>query len=91
LIFVPTFSHPTPHFLLKHENELVGNAGAVFNSINKTQIKNISIPLPPLSEQKRIVAILDEAFESIAKAKEKAGDCRESWFRDNQGKGGTKK
>ena len=59
-------------FLLKHENELVGNTGAVFNSINKTQIKNINIHLPSLPEQKRIVAILDEAFESIAKAKESA-------------------
>jgi len=60
------------NFLLKHENEIVGNTGAVFNSINKTQIKNISIPLPSISEQKRIVAILDEAFESIAKTKENA-------------------
>ena len=60
------------NFLLKHENEIVGNTGAVFNSINKTQIENIKIPLPPLPEQKHIVAILDEAFESIAKAKENA-------------------
>jgi type I restriction enzyme S subunit len=60
------------NFLLKHENEIVGNTGAVFNSINKTQIENIKIPLPPLPEQKHIVAILDEAFESITKAKENA-------------------
>ena len=60
------------NFLLNNENELIGNTGAVFNSINKTQIKNIKIPLPLLPEQKRIVAILDEAFESIAKAKENA-------------------
>jgi type I restriction enzyme S subunit len=32
----------------------------------------ILVPLPPLPEQKRIVAILDEAFESIGKAKENA-------------------
>lgn len=32
----------------------------------------IPIPLPPLSEQKRIVAILDEAFEAISKAKANA-------------------
>ncbi|MFA7035981.1 MAG: restriction endonuclease subunit S, partial [Methanosarcina sp.] len=60
------------NFLLKHENEIVGNAGAVFNSINKTQIQNISIPLPSLPEQQRIVSILDETFAAIDKAKENA-------------------
>ena len=60
------------NFLLKHEKELAGNTGAVFNSINKNQIENILIPIPPLPEQKRIVAILDKAFESITKAKENA-------------------
>ncbi|MBI9031716.1 restriction endonuclease subunit S [bacterium] len=57
------------YFLIKHENEIIGNSGAVFNSINKTQIKNIQIPLPPLPEQKRIVAILDKAFTAIERAK----------------------
>ena len=60
------------NFLIKHENEIEGNAGAVFNSINKTQIENIEIPLPPLPEQQRIVSILDEAFAAIAKAKANA-------------------
>jgi type I restriction enzyme S subunit len=59
-------------FLLKHESEIVGNAGAVFNSINKAQIEAIEIPLPPLPEQQRIVAILDEAFAAMAKAKANA-------------------
>jgi type I restriction enzyme S subunit len=60
------------NFFLKHENEIVGNAGAVFNSINKTQIENLSIPLPPLPEQQRIVSILDDCFSAIAKAKANA-------------------
>lgn len=47
------------NFLIKHENEIVGNAGAVFNSISKTQIENILIPLPPLPKQRAIVAKLD--------------------------------
>jgi type I restriction enzyme S subunit len=57
------------NFLLKHENEIIGNAGAVFDSINKKQIENIEIPLPSLSEQQQIVAILNETFSAIAKAK----------------------
>ena len=60
------------NFLIKHENEIEGNTGAVFNSINKTQIESIEIPLPPLTEQQRIVSILDEAFAAIAKAKANA-------------------
>jgi type I restriction enzyme S subunit len=60
------------NFLMKHESEIVGNTGAVFNSINKAQIEAIQIPLPPLPEQKRIVAILDETFAAIAKAKANA-------------------
>lgn len=60
------------NFLLKYENEIVGNSGAVFNSINKSQIEDILIPLPSLKEQQRIVAILDEAFAAIDKAKANA-------------------
>lgn len=48
------------NFLLNHENQIVGNTGAVFNSINQTQIKNILIPVPPLEEQKQIVAKLNQ-------------------------------
>jgi type I restriction enzyme S subunit len=57
------------YYLLKHEAEIVGNTGAVFNSINKNQIGNISIPIPPIEEQKQIVEILDKAFTAIDHAK----------------------
>jgi type I restriction enzyme S subunit len=60
------------NFLLKHENEIIGNIGTVFDSINKIQIENIEIPLPPLPEQKRIVSILDKCFSAIDKAKTNA-------------------
>jgi len=60
------------YFFLKHESEIVGNAGAVFSSINKAQIESIELPLPPLPEQQRIVSVLDEAFASIAQAKSNA-------------------
>lgn len=35
------------NFLIKHENEITGNTGAVFNSINKSQIEAIQIHAPP--------------------------------------------
>lgn len=60
------------NFLIKHEHEIEGNTGAVFNSINKNQIETIEIPLPPLPEQQRIVSILDEAFAAIDIAKANA-------------------
>lgn len=60
------------YFFLKYEKEIVGSTGAVFNSINKTQIGNILISFPPLPEQKHIVKILDEVFERATKAKENA-------------------
>lgn len=37
--------------------------------ISSRQIKDIDFPLPPISEQKRIVKILDEKFEAIEKLK----------------------
>ena len=54
--------------LLSKQNEIKGNEGAVFASINKAQIENLEISLPPLPEQKRIVVILDEAFAGISLA-----------------------
>jgi type I restriction enzyme S subunit len=50
--------------------ELPKLARGVKPGINRNDVYNISIPLPPLPEQKRIVKILDEVFENIEKAKE---------------------
>ncbi len=52
--------------LLAKQRDIKENEGAVFASINKKQIESIYIPVPPIAEQKRIVEILDEAFEGIA-------------------------
>jgi type I restriction enzyme S subunit len=43
-----------------------------YPSLNLPAIKGISVPVPSLPEQRRIVAILDEAFEGIAAAKANA-------------------
>ena len=40
--------------------------------ISASQIKNIEFPLPPIPEQQRIVAILDQAFADIEKARANA-------------------
>jgi type I restriction enzyme S subunit len=49
------------------------SGGAAIQNVASVGIlKEIGIPLPPLSEQRRIVGTLDEAFESIAAAKASA-------------------
>ncbi len=54
------------YYFFKHfEDSIQGNEGAVFNSINKAQIERIEILIPPLTEQKRIVKILDDKSEAI--------------------------
>jgi type I restriction enzyme S subunit len=60
------------NYLIKNGSEITGKTGAVFNSINKSQIEDILIPLPPLPEQQRIVSILDRCFTAIDKAKANA-------------------
>jgi len=47
--------------LLHLQPEIAGKEGAVFASINKSEIASLPISVGPLPEQHRIVAILDEA------------------------------
>jgi type I restriction enzyme M protein len=47
------------HILKSIESTITGNGGAVFDSISRTQIEEIEIPLPPLEVQEQIVAELD--------------------------------
>ncbi|MDA8082627.1 MAG: restriction endonuclease subunit S [Nitrospiraceae bacterium] len=46
--------------------------GATFKELSGGKLKEVTVPLPPLSEQQRIVRILDEAFDGIAIAKTNA-------------------
>jgi len=43
-------------------------AGTTFKELSTRNLAGIKIPIPPLAEQKRIVEILDKAFEGIDRA-----------------------
>ena len=47
-------------------------AGSTVRNLNIDLASRVSLPVPPLSEQHRIVAILDEAFDGIATARANA-------------------
>jgi type I restriction enzyme S subunit len=55
-------------YYLNHLDLSVYITGLTVPKLNQTKLREIPIPLPPLSEQKRIVEILDEAFEGIDRA-----------------------
>jgi len=46
--------------------------GARMPRADMNEVLDFTIPIPPLPEQKRIVAILDEAFDAVGKAKANA-------------------
>jgi len=54
--------------LLHLQPEIAGKEGAVFATINKSEIERLQLATSPLSEQQRIVGVLDEAFASLATA-----------------------
>ncbi len=47
-------------------------AGSTVRNLNIALVSSVDVPIPPLPEQQRIVAILDEAFAAITKAKANA-------------------
>jgi restriction endonuclease S subunit len=68
--FVPEF---LLYFLMAKRDQLVAQAtGNAQPNISQIKVKNTIVPIPPLSEQQRIVGLLDEAFEAIATAKASA-------------------
>jgi type I restriction enzyme S subunit len=46
--------------------------GANINNLKFSDLGDFEIPIPPLSEQQELVAIIDDAFESIERAKSNA-------------------
>jgi type I restriction enzyme S subunit len=49
-----------------------GSSGSAQGGFNATKLGALTIPIPPLAEQQRIVGLLDEAFAGIATAKANA-------------------
>ena len=68
--FIPEFLY---YFFLSKKDALISQAtGNAQPNISQIKIKNISVPIINLDQQQRIVAILDQAFEGIAKARTNA-------------------
>ena len=61
------FNNP---FVMDKVKSLISGSAQPQLPINK--LVSIEIPIPPLAEQKRIVAMLDSSFSAISKAKENA-------------------
>jgi type I restriction enzyme S subunit len=75
------------HVLRPHRDALIDNwliyhlnhsdltefvSGLTVPKLNQGSLREISIPVPPLAEQQRIVGVLDEAVEGLATAKANA-------------------
>jgi type I restriction enzyme S subunit len=59
-------------YFLNHSDLTVFVSGLTVPKLNQGNLREIPIPLAPLAEQRRIVGLLDEAFEGIATAKANA-------------------
>ncbi|GBE74028.1 restriction endonuclease subunit S [Microcystis aeruginosa NIES-87] len=57
-------------YFLKSNIKLLNDlgTGTTFKELSRNALEKIKIPVPPIEEQKRIVEILDKAFEGIAQA-----------------------
>ena len=51
------------------ESIRAGSSGSAQGGFNASKLATLSIPVPSIPEQQRIIGILDEAFEGIATAK----------------------
>lgn len=56
-------------YLKSIEDTITGNGGAIFDSINRTQIAELEIPLPSLADQQKIVDVFNKEQQAIDSAK----------------------
>ncbi|WP_429218074.1 restriction endonuclease subunit S [Aeromonas veronii] len=74
--FLPEFLF---YLLLSRKDELIAQAaGNAQPNISQQKIRDTLVPVVPLPEQQRIVAILDEAFAAIAAARANAEQNRQN-------------
>ena len=61
------------YFIRSMRDEIYGlGTGSTFPNITTSSLADLKVLMPPLPEQRRIVGILDEAFEGLATAKANA-------------------
>jgi type I restriction enzyme S subunit len=61
------------HYVSTLKDELLGLSGkTTIDFIPISRLRDVAVPVPPLAEQRRIVGLLDEAFEGLATAKANA-------------------
>lgn len=68
------------YFFRKFESQIANKGvGSTFAAINKNDIEQLKIPIPPLAEQERIVRLLDEA-EGLRKLRNQASTRLEEFI-----------
>jgi len=65
---LPEYIYANLHGRYKEIRQITGDSGNERRGLNMNLVRNIRIPIAPVHEQKRIVAILDEALTAIATA-----------------------
>lgn len=60
------------YFSSTFQKHFAGKLAGIIGGVSMNKFKDLEIPLPSLSEQQRIVSILDETFTAIDKAKANA-------------------
>jgi type I restriction enzyme, S subunit len=73
-VLKPSMTKITPRFLMFALHSILddlidGARGVAQKGIYLKALREVPISLPPLEEQQRIVAVLDEAFEGLARAR----------------------
>jgi type I restriction enzyme S subunit len=67
---LPEYLHLNLHGRYEEIRRITGDDGKDRRGLNMPLIRNIELPIPPLAEQKKIVAVLDEAFNNIDQARQ---------------------